>query len=420
MAISNPLPPLPSTCHIVGLVSGTSADGVDACLVEFSQPPDTPTCLSNIKFRVLASNTYPYPPSLTSRVISIGTSGSVQTVCSINFQIGRCFADAALRLLRDPDTPRVPLTAVGSHGQTVCHVPPSAESRGSTLQLGESSCIANACGVVTVSDFRCSDVAAGGQGAPLTPILDRLLLQQQHTTAATLNIGGITNICVWCPQLGGEGEVLAFDCGPGNMLLDSASRRFFNLEFDDKGRVGRSGRVNTELLRHLLGHSYLRKSPPKSTGREEFGGEFLSAVLSKSEISCLAPEDIISTLTHFTAQCITDAIQEFVFPWLQSKNSPAGETLYSVYVSGGGLHNSFLMELLREGLPEIAWVSTAALGVDPDGKEALCFALLAYLTLNGCPGNIPSVTGAARKVILGKITLPPPPIPEYSSNAVSS
>ena len=305
MAISNPLPP---TCHIIGLISGTSADGVDACLVEFSRPPDTPVSLSNIKFRVLAANTYPYPPSLTNRVLSIGTAGSVQTVCSLNFEIGRCFAAAALRLLREPDTPRVALTAVGSHGQTVYHSPPSVESSGSTLQLGESSCIASECGVVTVSDFRYADMAAGGQGAPLTPVLDRILLQQRHAstgrTAATLNIGGISNICVWCPQL--EGEVLAFDCGPGNMLIDAASRLFFSREFDDKGAVARSGLASAELLHHLLGHSYLRKSPPKSTGREEFGEQCLLAVLSIAESSCVAPKDVVSTLT----QCITTAIQE--------------------------------------------------------------------------------------------------------------
>ena len=407
------LPSLPPICHIIGLISGTSADGIDTCLVEFSKHPDETISLDNIHFKVLANRTYAYPSSLKHRLLTIGEEGNARQLCSINFELGRHFAEAVTRILSDPDTPPVVLTAVGSHGQTVYHDPPTRDGNGqkfgSTLQLGESSCIANACGVLTVSDFRYSDMSVGGQGAPLMPILDRMLLQRSYARtgrlAAMLNIGGISNISLMHSGCKGETEMLAFDCGPGNVLLDAACRRYFNKEYDENGDIAKSGCIDSELLSFLIKHPYLNMPPPKSTGREAFGEEYFSSLLSQVAENGVIPADVITTLTHFTSHCILSAISKFVAPKL---DATSGTALRSVFVSGGGVHNTFLLNLLNKNSSCLVFESSAILGIDPDGKEALCFAMLAYLTLSGCAGNFPSATGAEKKVILGKIAFPPP------------
>lgn len=334
--------------RVLGLMSGTSADGISAAVVETGPP-----------LRVLEYRTFPFSHAMRERFLAL-RDASAREICEANFELGELFARAAARMRSRYDL-------IGSHGQTAYHVPGRA-----TLQLGEPCVIAERTGRTVVADFRPRDIAAGGQGAPLVPFFDRAVFGGARRRAI-LNVGGIANVTFT------DGR-LAFDTGPGNCLIDEAVRRMGRGVFDRGGRIAASGRVDLGLLDRWLRHPYFRRRPPKSTGRETFSWDFVGAAASR---------DVVATLTLLTARTIADAV------------GPRG--VQEIVVSGGGVYNRTLMRHLERLLALARVVSSAALGLHPLAKEPAAFALLAAETIRGRAGNVPSATGAGRAVVLGKI-----------------
>jgi anhydro-N-acetylmuramic acid kinase len=384
---------------VIGLISGTSADGVDAALVKVVG--DKPK-----RVETLAFTTLPYPAEIRKTVLEVSHDGDIETLCWLNFALGELFAEAALKVIEVANIDRKRVQLVGSHGQTVRHLPPNRNSfaihsvsRVGTLQIASPAVIAMRTGIPVVSDFRAKDMAAGGQGAPLVPLVDWLLLRHPNKTRIALNIGGIANLTV-LPAKAKVSDVLAFDTGPGNMLIDGAIRNFSGgvLNYDRDGEWARQGRVDKNLLRWLMSHPFLLQPPPKSTGREMFGEAFLREVIKRANSLGLTQNDTVATLTAFTAESIADAIKRFVLP----KFGQVDELV----VSGGGANNPTLMAMLRERLPKVKIRRSDELGINADAKEAIAFAVLAHRTVMGLTGNVPSATGAKMPVILGSITLP--------------
>ena len=375
---------------IIGLMSGTSYDGVDAALVEVRG--------SGLGTRVElhAFATFPYPAAVRRLVaeVSSPTGGTVDRVCQANFLLGELFAEAALGVARQAGVPIGRVALIGSHGQTIHHLPEPAALCGrrvaSTLQIGEPSVIAERTGVTTVADFRPRDVACGGQGAPLVPYVDYLLFRHRTRGRLLLNVGGIANF-TWLPPRCRPEQVVAFDTGPGNMLLDAlaglASKG--RQRFDRDGAMAAKGTVDQRLLRQLLRHPYFRRKPPKSTGRELFGLPFAEWLLGEG-----ATEDVLATATALTALSIQQAFERFVKPLGRADE---------LIASGGGCHNRALMRALAEVFAPIPVRTTDEFGVPVDAKEAVAFAILANETMAGRPGNLPSATGARRRAVLGKI-----------------
>ena len=360
----------------LGLISGTSADGIDAALVRF-----TP------KLEVIAAGTSPYPDDLRARIVALARNDAAITLDELGHldaEIGACFADAALALLREANVAPHAITALGSHGQTVCHRPSGPHPF--TLQLGDPNVIAERTGIVTIADFRRADVAAGGQGAPLLPALHAAVLADSAIPRAILNLGGIANLTLLVPGK----PVLGFDTGPANCLMDAWSLRVRGMSRDEGGAWARSGHANPMLLQHLLDEAYFALPPPKSTGREYFNLDWLDARLPDN----LAPEDVQATLLQLSARSIASALRG---------DAPG---IREVYACGGGVHNGVLMDALRAGLPGVRIETTSALGIDPDFVEAIGFAWLARARLENLPGNLPSVTGAQGPRLLGGIYAP--------------
>ncbi len=371
-----------------GLMCGTSRDGIDVALVELEGAG------AETKWRLIRFETVPLP-SFMIESEAWPEPGSAGEVAELNFLAGRGFAEALLSVLGRSGTPKESLDIVGSHGLTLSHNPLCGKGTASTLQIGEGAVIAETTGCVTVSDFRPADMAAGGQGAPLIPRVDTLLFGESDKPRLCLNLGGIANVTYLEP---GKGAQLAFDTGPGNLLINEAVRQMTEGKslFDRDGKIALSGRVDEEFLESVLkSHPFLSKSPPKSTGREEFGPEYFESISCGWEGS---PEDWVATLAAFTADTIADAVDRFV-----STPESKGEMI----VSGGGVHNRAIMNRLRERLSNWELMSSEELGLDPDAKEAVGFAILANETLAGHPGNLPKLTGARHAAILGKISLPP-------------
>lgn len=359
----------------LGLISGTSADGIDAALVRFAP-----------RMQVIAARTYAYPDSLRERIVALARNAAAITLDDLghlDVEIGECFAGAALALLRDAGTDAHDVAALGSHGQTVCHRPGGPYPF--TLQIGDPNLIAERTGIVTVADFRRADLAAGGQGAPLLPALHAAVLADAVVPRAILNLGGIANITVLVP---GQ-PVIGFDTGPANCLLDAWSLRVRGTPRDEGGTWARSGRIDAALLRRLLDDPYFALPPPKSTGREYFNLDWLDARLPVG----IGPVDVQATLLHLTARSIADALR-------------AHGEIREIYACGGGVHNGALMNALRVELPEAKVDTTAALGLDPDFVEAIGFAWLARARMEHRPGNLPSVTGACGPRVLGAIYAP--------------
>lgn len=351
--------------RVAGLISGTSVDGIDVAVVDIGD-----------RIQVVAARTVPYPPEVREAILSVSNAVThTATIARLNFLLGELFSDA----LRQTGVPLETIELIGSHGQTIFHEGEPAEFLGrkvaSTLQIGEAAVIAERTGITTIADFRPSDIAAGGKGAPLVPFLDYQLFRHPEISRVALNIGGIANITV-IPANARPEDVGAFDTGPGNMLIDALAP-----PFDRDGARSRAGRVNQALLEQLLADPYYRRAPPKSCGREQYGAEFVR----KSGID-------VTTATELTVRTVALAIERY---------SGAQE----VIVSGGGAHNGYMMERLRAVLK--ARVTTSAeFGIDVDSKEAILFAVLAYQTQQGRAGNLPSATGARRPVVLGKISHP--------------
>ncbi|MCS7264891.1 MAG: anhydro-N-acetylmuramic acid kinase [Armatimonadetes bacterium] len=385
---------------VIGLISGTSADGIDAALVKIvGKKPD--------RVETIAFTTLPYPKEIRETVLSVSQNGDTETLCWLNFALGELFAEAALEVGKLAQVSMKRISLIGSHGQTVRHLPPQFKTKrkfpcllktGSTLQITSPAVIAARTGVPVVSDFRSKDMALGGQGAPLVPLVDWLLLCHPKRNRVALNIGGIANLTV-LPVKAKPNEIFAFDTGPGNMLIDGFVKFFSQgkMTFDKNGEWASKGKVNDELLIWLMSHPFILQKPPKSTGRETFGESFLGKVLKRASKFQLSEFELVATLTAFTAESIAYAIKNFVLPKIVKVDE--------LIVSGGGSNNPTLMKMLSQKLnTEI--LRSDEFGINADSKEAVAFAVLAHRTVVGLIGNLPSATGATSPTILGSITLP--------------
>lgn len=378
---------------VVGLISGTSADGIDAVLVRIRGNG------ASTRVKQLAFATYPYPRGLSEFILrnSLPGAGSVDTLCDLNMRLAHCFAGAVKKIAKRGGVNLNDIDLIGSHGQTVHHLPAPRRAYGistrSTLQIGDPSTIANLTGIPTVGDFRTADMAVSGQGAPLVPYLDFLLFRSGTKNRIMLNLGGIANLTV-LPKSGTVDDVFAFDTGPANMVVDTLMRELYGRPIDEGGRVALSGKVLPDLLSALLAHHYFRKRPPKSTGREMFGPMFLPLFLERRRTA--APRDLIATATELTARSVVQQYKRFV------RNHVAAD---EVLVSGGGVQNRALMGSLKKHFDPIRLTGVESVGFSSGAKEALCFAVLANETVVENRANIPAVTGASRSVILGKICL---------------
>ncbi len=374
---------------VIGLMSGTSADGTDVALVEIEGAPP------RLRWRLLYFHTVPHPPDLREAILTATQpeTGRVDVLCQLHARLGEQFAQATLETLqRAGFTPRQ-VDLVGSHGQTVWHAPQAHPP--ATLQLGNPAIIAERTGIPVVSDFRSRDMAAGGQGAPLVAYVDLLLLRDEHKIRAAQNIGGIANVTFIPPLQWEEVSPLAFDTGPGNVLIDymASWATQGRQNYDQNGMLARQGRVDTTFLAKLLEHPYYRHPPPKSTGRELFTTEYAKAIWEEGQRRGLSAEDIVATVTALTAQSIARAYRDFL-PYFPDQ----------VVVSGGGVYNPVLMAMLQEALAPAQVLPSDRLGLPADAKEAVAFAILAYESWHGRPGNLPQATGARHPVVLGSIT----------------
>jgi anhydro-N-acetylmuramic acid kinase len=370
---------------VVGLMSGTSVDGIDAAVVDVTHVDD------ELRVRLLAYVESPIDEHLRQRIHTLFNpeQSRIDEVCELNVLIGEAFAGAAALALRQAD---VQADLVASHGQTVWHEVAPGHTR-STLQLGEPSVIAERLGVTTLADFRPRDIAAGGQGAPLASWGDALLFGDRHLSRAVQNIGGIGNV-TWVPPGGQWAAMLAFDTGPGNALMDHAVWRLSGgmQRFDADGALAAGGRVDDALLGELLGHPYFSMQPPKSTGRELFGAQLVEPFMARCLERGLSASDVLATLTAFTAHSIADQYRRFL-PGRPDE----------VVVGGGGSRNPVLMRLLSELLDPAQLRQHEEFGLPSLGREAVYFALMGFEALHGRPNTIPSCTGASHAVVMGKV-----------------
>jgi anhydro-N-acetylmuramic acid kinase len=326
--------------------------------------------------------------------------GNVTDICKLNFLIARVYVNAIKSLCHKINSPINRIDLIGSHGQTIHHLPKKEKLFGfntnSTLQIGDPSVIAKLTGVITIGDFRVGDVALGGEGAPLIPYFDYIIFHSTKNNRALLNIGGISNFTILNKKNKAD-DVIAFDTGPGNMLIDYLTKKYFDKDYDKDGKIARRGKINTELFNYLKQNdSFIDRKPPKSTGREYYGKDFFSSLIKK--FKAVPHEDIIKTVTRFTAYGVHHNYEKFV-----KKETEISELI----ISGGGARNLHLVEDLKNYFGKSVKVKNIeSLGMSSDAKEAICFAVLANETISGNETNIPRVTGASRKTILGKICLP--------------
>jgi anhydro-N-acetylmuramic acid kinase len=377
---------------IVGLMSGTSADGIDAVVAEISGSG------RQLRARVLAHVHQPFSTVMRQRILRLCLHGTVAEICELNFVLGEQFARATLAVIRRAKRQPGEIAAIGSHGQTIHHLPNARTP--STLQIGEPAVIAERTGITTVADFRVRDMAAGGQGAPLVPYADWALFTDTMRPRIVQNIGGIGNL-TFLPPRAKLGQVIAFDTGPGNMVMDALVTALTRgrQTFDRDGRWAARGRVSEKLLAELMTHPFLRRRPPKTTGREEFGELFVGRMLASARRLRLRPEDMVATATAFTAATIADAYRRFVFPKLKTGERGA----LQIILGGGGAKNRTLRQMLAQRIGVGELLTHEDFGIANAAKEALAFAILAHETLLGKPGNVPTATGARRAAVLGKI-----------------
>ncbi len=362
----------------VGLMSGTSMDGIDAVLVSFK----------NARVDIHAKCSEPYPQDLKSELLTaIREPLDVELDPSgdLDRRVGECFRDAALTVIAKSGVSRKNIIAIGSHGQTLRHQPNAVDPL--SLQIGNAQVIAAGTNTTTVANFREADIAAGGQGAPLVPPFHQWLFGSENNSRVIVNIGGIANITV-LPADGSD--TTGFDTGPGNGLMDAWISRHLDKSFDPEGEWAAGGTVVESLLERFLGDAYFKLEPPKSTGFEYFNPAWLQA----NEVDCFDPADVQATLCELSASTIASAI------------NASAEGTQEIFVCGGGVHNTELMRRLRRNLTAASVTSTLSAGLDPDWIEAVAFAWLAMRTIDGLTGNLPSVTGARHKVVLGDIHSP--------------
>lgn len=369
---------------VIGLMSGTSVDGIDACLVKIN---------SDLSYELISSLVYEYPDNIKQKIFGLFEKNiSIEELCKMNFVLGEYFALAALEVINKSGYKLEDIDLIGSHGQTVFHYPfetyVNGVSEKSTLQIGEPSVIAERTGITTIADFRPRDIAAGGHGAPLVCFADEIFFKSENIVRAVQNIGGMANVTV----VGGQVETMAFDTGPGNVLIDYATRKYFNQEFDKDAKIALKGNIDNNWLETLMQEEYFKLTPPKTTGRELFSSEYAERILQN------APEnnyDKVATLTAFTAKSIYQAYNDFIFPTTK---------VDEIVIGGGGANNPRILELLAEYFNWNVKIFTHEdFGISNKFKEAIAFALLAYTTSQGVPNNVPSCTGAKFKRVLGKI-----------------
>ncbi len=377
---------------VAGLLSGTSADGIDACLVKIEEAK------AGLKIKPLGFKTYEYPHSIRRRIFGLyrNETGSLDDLVRLNVVLGQRFAQAFINLCRECRVSPKRVDLIGSHGQTIRHLPKSfwfcGEKTRGTLQIGEPAVIAAKSGVVTIGDFRPADMAVGGEGAPLCPLAHFHLFRSVKLCQCVVNIGGIANITV-LPRKSETEKILAFDTAPGNTLIDSLMSRLYNRRYDRDGEIAFRGRVKLALLEKLKMDSYFRQRPPKSAERGQFQ-KMMKAILGFGRIS---KEDTLATASELTCWSIFHSFQRWIKPRFE---------IDRLVICGGGAHNRYMTNRLSALFNPIKVVSSWEVGFNPDQIEAICFAILAYLTLKGKAGNILEVTGASKKVRLGKICLP--------------
>jgi len=374
-----------------GLMSGTSVDGIDAALIKIKAEEE------DFSIKLIDFLTYPYPPALKMQINLLIESriSELKNIAYLNFKVGEIFADALIELSKKADIPLKEIDFIGSHGQTIWHSPPEKGRHGSTLQIGDGDVIKEKTGIITVSDFRISDMAVGGEGAPFVPFVDFLLFKDLNESRGLLNIGGISNITA-LPKQAAIDDVIAFDCGPGNTLIDIATQLLFNKEYDENGLLASEGTVHETLLDEMMSHPFIRKEPPKSTGRETFDIDYCRKIIQKGKQLNLSGHDIIATISEFTVKSIYSNYINFISP---------RTTLDRIIISGGGVFNAFILNSLKNHFKDIVVESSEKYLIPPEAKEAVAFAVLAHQTLSGKPANLPSVTGAAKKVVCGKISI---------------
>jgi len=397
----NTIQALPSTTEpllVMGLMSGTSVDGVDACLAKLWMED------GQFRHEILAFYSEDMPTLLKEKLLQVMREKHIHLAdfCALNVAVGELFAKTALGLLRKFKISASSIDCIGSHGQTIFHWPPTVEGLkqnqlGGTLQIGEPSIIAQKTGIDTIADFRPADMAVKGHGAPLVCFADTLLFSNPSIGRCIQNIGGIANVTVVPAHKQNHLPIIAFDTGPGNMMMDAAMKHFFNQSYDANGIIAAQGQLDESLFTHLMTHPYLHKAPPKTTGREDFGEHFFQELVLK--FTDISANNWITTLAHFTAQSIVDAYAQWIFPNYDIQEAVLG---------GGGPKNAYLVKCLNERFAKstnkpIKIVTHADFDIPDQAKEALAFAILAWANRLNIPNNIPSCTGAEKPVIMGKL-----------------
>ncbi|HLN01475.1 MAG TPA: anhydro-N-acetylmuramic acid kinase [Bryobacteraceae bacterium] len=372
--------------RVAGIMSGTSLDGIDVAIVD----------IRGRRIRPVAFRSAPYEESVRQAILGVSNATTTTAeIARLHFLLGQLYAKGVQETCRLSRIPIKSIELAGCHGQTIYHQGEQKPFLGrpiaATLQIGEASVIAEALGVPVVSDFRTRDMAAGGKGAPLVPYLDYLLFRHPKKGRVALNIGGIANVTA-IPPNGRPIDVIAFDTGPGNMVIDALAAEFTkgHEHFDRDGRIAAAGRLNRRLLDRLLADPYYHEPPPKTAGREQYGAAFIAEIKQR-----LPLRDLITTATALTAATIALGIERFIKPRMR---------VDELIPAGGGVHNRALMGYLQAFLPGVRIAQTGEFGIDPDAKEAVAFAVLAHETYHRRPSNLPSATGARHGVVLGKVT----------------
>lgn len=372
---------------VAGLMSGTSLDGVDVAIVELRGSGNS------LEIDIKAFESIPYPMELKERILknTEPSTSSVAEIAKLNAELAHVYADAVKSACVKHHIPQHSLELVGSHGQTIYHDPNPTAGIASTLQIGDPAVLSHLLGRPVVGEFRQADIALGGQGAPLVPYFDWALFTATNEYRVLLNLGGIANVSI-LPAGCRREDVIAFDTGPANVVIDSLMKHYTGSGFDDGGQFALGGKVDTDLLAKLLENPYFAQSAPKSTGRELFNAAYVSDLISEGQKRRLSDRDVVATATELTIKSILESMAQ----------APPDRLI----VSGGGVHNKGFMAGLSAGLPRTKVDSIAQHGIDPDAKEAICFAVLAYEAMNGVSAGMPSVTGANGSAFLGKICFP--------------
>lgn len=372
-------------------MSGTSLDGIDVAIVDITGSG------YKAKINVLTSHSVPYPKNVREALLAVSnTNTHTGEISRLNFVLGELYAEALEETAERGEIPLATIKLIGCHGQTIFHEGQPGAYLGkkvaSTFQIGESSVITERTGIDVISNFRERDMAAGGKGAPLVPYLDYMLMRHRGRGRVAVNIGGIANLTAIPPNSNTD-RLIAFDTGPGNMVIDQLVTRITQGQqcYDRDGVIAAAGNIDPKLLAKLLRDKYFRARPPKTAGREQYGSEYVTKLLDTE----LSSEDLIATATALTAESIALGLRNFVLPEMR---------VDEIFVSGGGSHNPTLMRMLRKAVDPIPVRDTSEVGLDVDAKEAIAFAVLAYETANSRPSNIPAATGAKRSVVLGKLT----------------